>query len=521
MPSFDAIVIGGGHNGLAAAALLGKAGRKVVLLEADATLGGAARTVEFHPGFRASEVAHLVTHLPGRVIDELGLARHGLDIAGPSLPSIALERSGRHLVVTAGDVGGDVAEGEAAAFHDLNRKLALFAATLKPALAKAPPRLATRDRQSALSLARLGLDIRRLGRRDMRELLRMILMNIADVLDEELTDDRLKGLVAFDATLGTHLGPMSPGSLLSYLYRLAGDVAGAPQRLILPKGGMGSVILALAGAAKAAGVLLRPGAPVERILVEGGRARGVALEGGEKIEARLVVSAANPRQTLLDMVGARALDTDVVRRVSAIRMNGNAGRLLVALDGLPEIAGLDRDRLAARMVIAPSMRAVEEAFNPAKYGELPERPVMEMVLPSISDPSLAPAGRHVLSVTMQFVPYRLTGDWSEAAREELKARVLSEIEAHLPGIGRLVRHAELMTPADIERRCRMPGGHWHHGEMTVDQMFFLRPFQAAAQYSTPIDGLYLAGAGSHPGGNVMGLAAMNAVRTILETEGRR
>ncbi len=517
--SFDAIVIGGGHNGLVAAAMLGKAGKRVLLLEAGATLGGAARTVEIAPGFRVSEVAHLVTHLAARVVKDLDLERHGLAFAAPDLATIALTADRRHLTIRRGEVQGEVAEADALAWARLHARLLRFAGVLAPLMAETPPRLDPGDRASGLRLGRLGLSLRRMGRPDMRELLRLVLMNIADVLNEEIEDDRLKGAIAFDAVLGTASGPLSPGSLLSYLYRLAGGVVGPAERVLPPKGGMGGVINALELAARAATVEIRTSAPVARILIEGLRAKGVTLASGEELRADMIVSAANPRSTLLDMVGARHLETDDVRRLTSIRMKGAAAKLNIALDGLPEFSGLDARQMGERLLIAPSVRAVERAFDPVKYGEVPAEPAMEMVIPSLAEPALAPAGKHVLSAIVLYAPYAPKAGL-DAARAGMLDACLARLERHAPGFRKLVRHADLLLPADIEARCRMPGGHWHHGELAVDQLLWLRPFQTAAQYRAPIDGLWLAGAGSHPGGNVMGLAGANAVRAILAEEAK-
>ncbi|MBL8577569.1 MAG: NAD(P)/FAD-dependent oxidoreductase [Mesorhizobium sp.] len=517
----DVIVIGGGHNGLVCAALLAKSGRKVLVLEAASEFGGGARTEELAPGFRVSSVAHLLNRLHPDVVKELDLEKHGLKFApADAVPSVSLSAKDGPLTLTGaygeGLVGASSAE--AAAWKDLRAQLFRYAGILKPFLSRRPPDL--RGKMSiteTLALGQTVLALKKLGKEDMRDFLRVILMNVADLLDEQLTDNRLKGLLAFDAVLGSHLGPRSPTSLLGLYYRFAGEIGGAPGSQLVPKGGMGSVVAAIADAASKAGVVLRTDAPIIKILVENGRATGVVLENGEEIAATTVVSAADPSTTFLDLVGPRELDTGFVRKISNIRNHGDAAKLHLALDRLPEFAGVDAVGLKGRLVIAPSTDHVERAFNPSKYGEFSAEPVLEITLPSLADPSLAPDGACVLSAVVQYAPYRLREGWESGKPKFLKA-IMGALEKHSPGIGKTVRHAELLTPADIEARYRMPGGHWHHGELQADQMLMSRPAFGAEGYSTPIDGLYLCGAGSHPGGGVSGAPGLNAARRIIAME---
>ncbi len=516
MTSFDAIVIGGGHNGLVAAALLAKSGRKVTVLEAADAVGGAARTETFAPGFRVSALAHVLNRLHPDVVRDLELNRHGLSLDADDTPSVALAERGEALVLHGayGERLSGAATAEAAAWSGLRAQLLRYAGILKPFLARRPPDLSGMSMGETASLAKAGLSLRRLGREDMRDFLRMLLMNVTDVLDEHLEDKRLRGLIAFDAVLGSHLGPRSPTSLLGLYYRLCGEVGGKPGAQALPKGGMGAVTAAIAAAARAAGVTIRTGAIAARIGVDRGRVTGVTLAGGEEIRASTVVSGINPRTTFLELVGTRAVDTGFVRKLGNIRMKGDAAKLNLALDRLPAFHGVPAEALKGRLVIAPSDEHVERAFNPCKYGAFSPEPVMEITIPSLSDPSLAPDGAHVLSAVVQYTPYALKEGW-EVGRPKLLAAIMARLEAHAPGIGRSVLHSELMTPADIERRYRIPGGHWHHGELQADQMLMSRPVAGWSGYDTPVDGLYLCGAGSHPGGGVSGVPGMNAARTIL------
>ena len=513
---YDAIVIGGGHNGLVAAALLAKAGRRVIVLEAADAVGGAARTEAFAPGFRVSALAHVLNRLHPELVRDLDLARHGLALDAGDTPSVALAEGGEALVLHGayGERLSGAATAQAAAWSGLRAQLFRYAGILKPFLARRPPDLSGMSMGETASLAKTGLALRRLGREDMRDFLRMLLMNVTDVLDEHLEDRRLRGLLAFDAVLGSHLGPRSPTSLLGLYYRLAGEIGGRPGAQALPKGGMGAVTASIARAASAAGVTIRTGAAVTRIGVDRGRATGVTLADGEEIRAATVVSGINPRTTFLDLVGTRAVDTGFVRKLGNIRMKGDAAKLHLALDRLPAFDGVPADALKGRLVIAPSDEHVERAFNPSKYGAFSPEPVMEITIPSLTDPSLAPAGAHVLSAVVQYAPYQLKEGW-DAGRPKLQAAIMARLEAHAPGIGRSVLASELLTPADIERRYRMPGGHWHHGELQADQMLMSRPVSGWSGYDTPVDGLYLCGAGSHPGGGVSGAPGMNAARTIL------
>jgi phytoene dehydrogenase-like protein len=517
---FDAIVVGAGHNGLTCAAYLTRAGRRVAVLEAASQVGGAAVSAEFHPGYTVSSCAHILHLLHPKVLADLQLARHGLRFSTTDMATVALHEDGRHITLSSDEAATSASiaahsETDAGAHGDFRRRMLRFAGALQPALAAKPPRLAGDWRDKA-SLAKLAWAVRKLGRDDMRDFLRIIGSNAADVLGEAFESDLLRGAYAFDAVLGAKLGPRSPNSVLTLFYRLAGEQSGHRGHLAHPVGGMGAVTRALAGAASRADI--RTDSAVTRIILEDDRAVGVELASGEQLFGRCVVSGADPRTTFLDMVGPEHLDTGFVRRIKNIRMGGVAAKINLALDGLPTFSGLEASELGARLLIAPSVDYVERAFNHCKYGEFSDEPAMEITIPSVHDGSLAPEGGHVLSAVVQFAPYDLKAGW-DSARDAFADRAIEIMTRYAPDLqGRIVSR-QVITPLDLERDFRMTGGHWHHGELAPDQMFMLRPVPGHAQYQTPVPGLYLCGAGAHPGGGVMGAAGYNAAKQIINREG--
>ena len=499
--SCDVIVIGAGPNGLAVATRLAKAGRKVLVLERQA-----APRPGFAPGFAAPPLAHLSYNLDPRVEAGMNLASHGLTWAAPALDTTAVSTDGQHLRLSGRDMGkvdGPLSPEDRTAWTALSARLNRFASVLRPFRDMPPPRLAKGAGNDVWALAKIGLRARMMGKAEFRELLRMFLTNTHDVLNDELSDPRLKGALAFDATLGTWLGPRSPNSLLPWLDRLSGG------GLRLPAGGMGALAAAMRKAAEATGVAIRPGAGVARVMVDGDRATGVVLDTGEEIAAPLIVSAISPKATLLNLVGPRALDTGLVTRIRHQKARGGAAKMHLALSALPDFRGAD---LKTRLVLAPSENHVERAFNPVKYGEAPDAPVMEVLLPSAHEAGHAPAGQHLLTAVVQYAPHNPTE--REAARATMLKSSLAMLEAHAPGIGGLIPHAELLMPYDIEAIWGLPGGNWHAGELSIEQMLFLRPLPGLSQYQTPVQGLWLASAGCHPGGGVSGTPGWNAGAAI-------
>jgi phytoene dehydrogenase-like protein len=511
---YDCIVIGAGHNGLTCATYLARAGRSVLVLEALERSGGAASTREFAPGFRVSGCAHLLNVMPGWLLGELRLEAYGLTLAAEAMPSIALSTAGAVRLPGPGNPAvQDLSAGDARAFPRYAARMRRLAGALRPLLEAVPPRLGSGAWRDRLALLKLGARARLLGRADMRELLRIAGMCVQDLLDEHFESPLLKGALAFDAVLGTNLGPRSPGTVFTLLYRLAGESGGAGS-LAQPVGGLGALTNAIAAAASDAGAVIRFGTPVARLIVKEDSAAGVVLESGERLEADCVVSSADPRTTFLRLLGAEHLDAGFVRRVAHLRTLGMTAKLHLALARLPRFTALADSAPAGRLVLAPSAEAVERAFNDAKYGRFSAAPLLEVIVPTAVDPSLAPPGEHVLSGIVQYAPYRLAGGW-EGQRERFLEVILQTLEAHAPGLRDSLRAAELLTPPDIEAQFRISGGHWHHVELALDQFFMVRPVAGAAQYRAPLPGLFLCGAGCHPGGGVTGLPGRNAARQVL------
>jgi len=511
----NVVIIGAGHNGLTCAAYLAKEGRQVTVVEAAEQVGGAAVTREFAPGYRVSAGAHLLYMLDKNVRRELSLESAGLSFSQTDMKTVALAEDGNHLHISGEKLqGAIVTHADQLAFVEYQRFMRRFASVIGRLHNRVPPRIGTRNRSDLLTLAKTALDVRMLGKDDMREFLRIAGINIYDILQENFEHPLLKGALSLDGILGTNLGPRSNNSVFTALHRLSGL-----QGMTMPRGGMGAVSDAIAATARKHGATIRTSAAVSRIYMDGDRVAGVELQDGEKIAAATVISSADPKTTFFNLVGARNLEAGFARRISHIRMRGNTAKLHLALDGLPPFKGLDQSQLGERLLIAPDIEYVERAFNHAKYGEHSIKPVAEITIPSLHDDSLAPAGKHVLSAVVQYAPYQLEQGQLKQGWDTEKAGftdlVIDLLEQYAPGIRQQIVEQEMLTPVDIEREFRITGGHWHHGELALDQFLMLRPVPHSAQYLSPIDGLFLCGAGSHPGGGVMGSAGRNAASAVL------
>jgi phytoene dehydrogenase-like protein len=516
----DVVVIGGGHNGLVTAALLAKRGLKPLVLERREVLGGAAVTEEFHPGFKASTVAHLLGPLRASVAEDLDLANRGLAFVEPE-PRVYAPRPDGGGVALWGDPGRTAFEmrklsaEDAERYPAFHRSLTAIAEFLSKILTLTPPDLDKPLGGPVLPLVGLGMGFRGLGREDGQRLLRWAPMAVADFAAEWFSTEVLRALVCGRGVLGMFAGPWSAGTTANLLLQAAAGGGNGAGRSVHVTGGLGALVAALSAAARQYGAQVRTSAEVERILVKDGTVTGVVLTGGEEITARAVVSSADPHRTFLKMVDPAVLDPDDFRRIRAWRQEGMASKVNLALDGLPEWKGAPAaELLRGRIHVAAEVDDIERAFDDAKYGGISRRPFLEATIPSLTDPTAAPAGKHVMSVYVQYTPYTLReGAWDDR-RDELGDAVLKTLEDYAPGITARVLHRQVLTPLDLERTYGLTGGHPSHGEMTLDQLFVSRPMLGWARYRGPLKGLYMCGAGTHPGGGVTGGPGANAAQEI-------
>jgi phytoene dehydrogenase-like protein len=522
---YDAIVIGGGHNGLVAAAYLGRAGLRTVVLERRETVGGAAATSELAPGARVPTLAHTVGRLRPSVVRELGLKRHGLSLVGPDVRAFAPALDGGSVVLwsdvartAAGLRERSAADAEGyVGFDRLVRSLGTFLAEIA---ARTPPDIRAPGLVDAIAGIQLGRAFRGLGKRDSRTITRVLPMAVADFVAEWFENDALQGAVAWRGIQYTAMGPWSAGTTAILLADSAGNDGGAAGQTVFARGGPGALASALEAAARSAGVEIRTGVEVASIRSRDGRATGVVLAGGEELAAAAIVAGIDAKQVLTRLADPVAVGPSLLWRAGNIRTPGTVTKVNLVLAGLPRFtaAGGDDGLVRGRILITPGIDELERAHDAAKFGRPSDRPVMEATIPSLADPSLvegAAAGTHVMSVIVQSTPYRLRdGTWDQH-REAFGDLVVRTLDDYAPGLAASVVARQVLTPPDLERDYGLPGGHPMHGEHGLDQFYLWRPLLGHARYRLVLDGLYLASAGAHPGGGVTGQNGQNAAREIL------
>jgi phytoene dehydrogenase-like protein len=523
---WDDLVIGGGHNGLVCAAYLARAGRKVLVLERRPILGGAAVTEEVFPGFRFSVFSYVVSLLRPEIIRDLDLPGHGLHIV-PLESTFNPLPDGDYLATWA-DPDETRRElyrhspRDADAYQEFGRLMQRMAMAIKPILSVSPPDPASWRPRDLLTMGRLAKHFRDLGEQDLHALVKLMTMSSADYLGEWFESEALKAAKSASGIIGTFLGPRSPGTAYVLLHHYMGEIDGVFRAWGFARGGTGAISESIASAARSFGAEIRTDASVRRVLVKDGRATGVVLEGGEELHARAVVSGLDPRRTFLELVEPGQLPEELVQAIERFRFRGSSGKVNLALSEPPNFTALPGDgpHLKGAIAIAPSVDYLERAYDDAKYGEFSRRPFLDIVIPSLIDPAMAPPGKHVMSIFVQYVPYHRNGGWDDRSREAFGDTVIDTLAEYAPNIRSAILHRQVITPADIEAVTGLSEGNIFQGELALSQLFFLRPAPAWADHTTPIRGYYQCGSGTHPGGGVMGGSGRLAARAVLANEGR-
>jgi phytoene dehydrogenase-like protein len=519
---YDVVVIGGGHNGLVHAAYLARAGKSVLVLERRHVLGGAAVTEEVFPGFRFSVASYVVSLLRPEIIRELDLPRHGLEILpldgtftplenGDSLWRVNDHAKTRREIARHSKL-------DAEAYEEYGKAMVEMGRFVKPILEMEPPDPTSLDLKGLLELLRIGRRFQKMPPADQYNQVQLMTMSAVDFLDQWFETDALKATMAASGIIGTFLGVRSPGTAYVLLHHYMGEIDGAFRSWGFARGGTGAISNAIADAAREAGVEIRSEASASRILVRNGRATGVALDGGEEISATVVASSVDPRLTFFTMLGREHLPSEFVEDIERYKFRGSSGKVNLALDALPDFRSRPGpgNHLRGAISISPSVDYMERAYDDAKYGRYSRKPYLDVVIPSLTDPSVAPPGKHVMSCFVQYAPYHLKeGDW-DSERERFGDTVIAALAEHAPNIRDIILHRQVLTPLDIERMFGLTEGNIFQGELTLEQLFFLRPAPGWAQYATPVRGLYMCGSATHPGGGIMGAPGRNAATKVLK-----
>jgi phytoene dehydrogenase-like protein len=519
---YDAIVIGGGHNGLTAAAYLARAGRRVLVLERRHLVGGAAVTEEVFPGFRFSVCSYVVSLLRPEIIRDLDLPRHGLEIL-PLDGTFTPMPNGDYLwrVNDHAKTRREIARHsrvDAEAYDEYGKAMVEMARFVKPTLNMTPPDPISLRPRELLKLMALGRRFRALADGDRYNLIQLMTMSAADFLDQWFETDVLKATMSASGIIGTFLGVRSPGTAYVLLHHYMGEIDGAFRSWGFARGGTGAISNAIASAARDAGVEIRTSSPVAGIEVRSSEASGVMLANGDELKGDLVLSSVDPHLTFLQFIDARELPGDFVDEVRRYRFRGSSGKVNLALDALPDFTCLPGNgpHLRGALSISPSVDYMERAYDEAKYGAFSRRPYIDMVIPTLTDPSVAPPGKHILSCFVQYAPYALTtGTWDEQ-RKAFGDAVIDTLAEYAPNIRNIILHRQVLTPLDLEREFGLTEGNIFQGELTLEQLFFARPVPGWAQYRTPIRNLWMCGSATHPGGGIMGAPGRNAARAILQ-----
>jgi phytoene dehydrogenase-like protein len=520
---YDVIVIGGGHNGLTNAAYLAKAGKKVVVLERRHVLGGAAVTEEIIPGFLFSECSYVVSLLRPEIIRDLELPRHGLEIL-PLDGTFTPMPSGDYLW-RMNDHGRTVREirrhsrADAEAYEEFSKIMTPMCRFVKPILSMVPPDPTTLRPKDLKQLHFLLQRFRDLSSDERYTLIQLMTMSAADFLDQWFETDVLKATMSASGIIGTFLGIRSPGTAYVLLHHYMGEIDGAFRSWGFSRGGTGAISNAIAAAAREAGVEIRTKAGVGKIIVKNGRACGVALQSGEEIFANVVSSSVDPHLTFEKFLDPNDLPGEFLEDVKRYKYRGSSGKVNLALDGLPEFECFPGDgaHLRGALSISPSVEYMERAYDDAKYGNFSRRPYIDMVIPSLTDPSVCPPGKHVMSCFVQYAPYKLVqGTWDDQRREAFGDNVIDTISEHVPNIKKIIVGRQVLTPLDLEREFGLTQGNIFQGELSLEQLFFLRPVPGWAYYKTPVENLYMCGSATHPGGGIMAAPGRIASQVILK-----
>ena len=518
---YDAIIIGGGHNGLITAAYLARAGRKVLVLEQRYRVGGAAVSEEIYPGFTFSVFSYVVSLLRPEIIRDLDLPRHGLEIL-PLESTVTPMHNGDYLAAW-GDPDKTRREiyrhspRDAEAMVEFGRLMHHMAQAVRPIISMVPPDPTSLSPKDLLGLLRLGKHFRSLGPEKFHALYKLMTMSSADYLDEWYETDVLKATKSASGIIGTFLGPRSPGTAYVLLHHYMGEIDGSFRAWGFAKGGTGAISESIAGAARRFGAEIRTDAPVSKVLLKRGRAVGVVLENGDELRARTVVSSLDPRRTFLTLVGDEALPDEFVSDIRRYKFRGSSGKVNLALEELPNFTCMPGvgPHLRGAISISPSVEYLERAYDDAKYGEFSRQPYMDIIIPSMIDPHMAPPGKHVMSIFVQYAPYNVTGGWTDEKREAFGDTVVDTLTQYAPNLKNAILHRQVITPADIERITGLTEGNIFQGELALHQLFFMRPAPRWAKYRTPIRRLYQCGSGTHPGGGIMGASGRLAAFQIL------